>query len=258
MATQIPGTQADLSSTTFVKPKASASVLLIRDGIDGLEVFMLKRSEKLSFSPGFWVFPGGAVDPSDYPSAEQDNTDPIHAFKSAAIRETFEESRFLLGEGPVATLIDSISWPGDLPDDEEFFPWLEKRGVTPNFSALKYLACWTAPKQIKKRFMTRFFIALAPPEQEGCHDGGETVESKWFKLGDLISAIDEGSFKLMFPTEMNNRWLNQYKSTKEVLDAMEAHQPPDVTPRLEKREDGMWLNIPIEAGYGISEKFVQP
>ena len=39
--------------------------MLVRDGADGLEVYLTRRSERSSFMPGAYVFPGGAVDPAD-------------------------------------------------------------------------------------------------------------------------------------------------------------------------------------------------
>ena len=43
----------------------AATVLIVRDGVDGLEVFMLRRNLRSDFVGGAYVFPGGAVDPPD-------------------------------------------------------------------------------------------------------------------------------------------------------------------------------------------------
>ena len=43
----------------------AATVLIVRDGDDGLEVFMLQRNLRSDFVGGAYVFPGGAVDPPD-------------------------------------------------------------------------------------------------------------------------------------------------------------------------------------------------
>ena len=45
---------------------ASATVMLLRDGADGLEVFMLRRHSAMATSAGRHVFPGGLVDAADY------------------------------------------------------------------------------------------------------------------------------------------------------------------------------------------------
>lgn len=49
-----------------VAPKPAATVLLLRDGEQGLEVLMTRRSLSASFTPGAYVFPGGAIDAEDH------------------------------------------------------------------------------------------------------------------------------------------------------------------------------------------------
>ncbi len=60
-------------------PRASASVIVVRDGAGGLEVLLVRRNPQQRFMGGFWVFPGGAVD------AGEDH-------RTAAVRELAEEA----------------------------------------------------------------------------------------------------------------------------------------------------------------------
>jgi len=48
----------------FIEPLPSATVLLIRDGQSGPEVFLVLRRKEASFGASY-VFPGGIVDPVD-------------------------------------------------------------------------------------------------------------------------------------------------------------------------------------------------
>ena len=48
-------------------PIPAATVVLLRDGDDGVETLMLRRDTNLAFAGGAWVFPGGRIDPDDYP-----------------------------------------------------------------------------------------------------------------------------------------------------------------------------------------------
>ena len=48
-----------------VATRAAATVLLLRDTPDGLEVLMTRRSSTASFVPGAYVFPGGGIDAAD-------------------------------------------------------------------------------------------------------------------------------------------------------------------------------------------------
>jgi hypothetical protein len=51
--------------TDAVAVRDAATVMLVRDGNAGLEVFMLRRTLNAVFVGGFYVFPGGAVDDAD-------------------------------------------------------------------------------------------------------------------------------------------------------------------------------------------------
>ncbi len=91
-----------MEETVIARP--AATVLLVRDGASGLEVFMVVRHHQIDFASGALVFPGGRVEPEDYVIA----ADPERCFAAAgldaagralrvaAIRETFEECGVLL------------------------------------------------------------------------------------------------------------------------------------------------------------------
>ncbi|MDO9407619.1 NUDIX hydrolase [Patulibacter sp.] len=68
---------------TPVIPKMAAAVVVVRDGPDGLEVLVGQRTSKAKFMGGFWVFPGGRVEPGD--------GDGEAAWPVAAAREVREE-----------------------------------------------------------------------------------------------------------------------------------------------------------------------
>ena len=57
-------------------PKPSATVLIVRDGTTGLEVFMLVRNRMVDFASGALVFPGGKVDAQD---ASAEHVDKVEA-----------------------------------------------------------------------------------------------------------------------------------------------------------------------------------
>ena len=74
----------------------AATVILVRDGSDGLEALLVPRSRRLDFAPGACVFPGGRVDPGDWPSGV--GTDEMGAARRAAAREAREETGLALDE----------------------------------------------------------------------------------------------------------------------------------------------------------------
>ena len=78
-------------------PIPAATVVLLRDGADGVETLMLRRDVNLAFAGGAWVFPGGRMDPEDYPKAARESRDAgdevqLTAARNAAAREAMEEA----------------------------------------------------------------------------------------------------------------------------------------------------------------------
>lgn len=266
MSTQIRGVKADFTQQNAVDAKPSASVVLLRSGEDGLELFMLKRNEQLSFSPGLWVFPGGALEHNESTVIENGSTEEIDAaFKMAAIRETFEESQVLLvreeqGAVPSQSAYQNFckqhNWP-ELNKTFDFSSEIARCNWQADVESLTHLSTWTTPLQAKKRFLTRFYIRFMPEAQDPRSDGSETTEACWRKLSELSDLVERGELKLMFPTEMNISWLSQFQNKEALLKALAEHSPPDVMPRMEKHPEGVMLNIPIEAGYGISQRLMR-
>jgi 8-oxo-dGTP pyrophosphatase MutT (NUDIX family) len=71
--------------TELPPPIAAATVVVIRDGDDGIETLMLRRNARGPFG-GMWVFPGGKVDPTD------EGVDELARARVAAAREAYEEA----------------------------------------------------------------------------------------------------------------------------------------------------------------------
>ena len=55
----------DVDRPEEVPIRDAATVMLVRDGVDGVEVFMLRRNLNSDFVGGAYVFPGGGVDAGD-------------------------------------------------------------------------------------------------------------------------------------------------------------------------------------------------
>ena len=90
-----------LEGGEVVAPRLAATVLLVRDGPDGLQVFMVVRHQQIEFASGALVFPGGKVEPEDLALAGGDDE---KAARVAAIRETYEECGVLLAAPAAAAL----------------------------------------------------------------------------------------------------------------------------------------------------------
>ena len=80
----------------------ASTVLVIRDGVDDIEVFMVVRHHQIDFASGALVFPGGKVDESDlnpelrrHVVTEKEISDEELSYKIAGIRECYEEADVL-------------------------------------------------------------------------------------------------------------------------------------------------------------------
>lgn len=225
--------------STPVPARPASTVLLLRDGPSGLEVFMVVRHHRIDFASGALVFPGGRVEDSDVVLA---GGDVQAAFRIAAIRETWEECGVLLGA------------PGTSPAAEgEFAAMLAARGLMADSASLAHFAHWITPVAVPKRFDTHFFLAAAPADQEAVHDGGEAVDSVWIRPEDALAEAAAGTKKVVFPTRMNLTKLARSHTVAEAFAAARARPVVTVQPIQRDAPEGRYLTLPLEADYGGGE-----
>ncbi|HEX4079270.1 MAG TPA: hypothetical protein VHX61_10425 [Rhizomicrobium sp.] len=243
-------------------PIPAATVLLVRDGGEGLEVFMVKRHDDIAFAGGALVFPGGKASQDDYDAAIADVADDatgfaadMHALAVAAIREAFEEAGVLIardaatGELIGAARLDSLQQHRQQIEKGEIslHALLLREGLRLACDELVYFAHWITPKPQPKRFDTHFFLARVPEGQTGQHCGREAVESVWVKPRDVVA--DRTQWKLMFPTRLNLMKLARARTVDEALAAARAAPPVTVEPWIESGADGKFFRIADDAGY---------
>jgi 8-oxo-dGTP pyrophosphatase MutT (NUDIX family) len=246
----------------------SATVLLLRNGADGLEVFMVVRHHQIDFASGALVFPGGKADPQDFDGAlapwlEGAAQDPQQrAIQVSGIRELFEESGVLLarpkGEqalvsGERIATLDAdraLLNDGSLP----LLAWLEREQLVLACDELVHFAHWITPEMMPKRFDTHFYLVTAPADQLALHDGYESVDSVWIRPADAIAGAEAGTYTIIFPTLRNLEKLARHATVQAALEHSAAEQTVTVLPWTEKRDDGTWLCIPDNAGYTHCEE----
>jgi 8-oxo-dGTP pyrophosphatase MutT (NUDIX family) len=255
-------------TTSPAIPRPAATILLLRDGPDGLEVFMVVRHHQIDFAGGALVFPGGRVEDADHAMAAalppQCALDPaILPFRIAAIRETFEECGVLLirprGGGPLigaAALNDlEARFRASLNAGTIGFDTVLAAGdLEPATDLLVHFAHWITPANQPKRYDTQFFLTAAPPEHLAVHDGHEAVESIWIRPADALAGAAGGRFKLVFATAKNLEKLARSRTVAEALDRARSSVVVTVEPRATRLEGTKrLLRIPAEADYGGSE-----
>ena len=117
---------------------------------------------------------------------------------------------------------------------------------------LAYLAHWITPKIEKRRYTTRFFVAIAPSGQEGLHDGSESVNSLWIKPEEALQQQEEGKLLLIMPTIKNLQSICGYSNVEELLQDKSSIDPSTI-PTIEPKffmEDGKMVGLlPGDEGY---------
>jgi 8-oxo-dGTP pyrophosphatase MutT (NUDIX family) len=255
-------------SEPAVKPRPASTILLLRDSKarKEIEVFMMVRHYEIDFNSGALVFPGGSVDKGDkeiiakpelYSGGEGLDAADL-SFRIAAIRETFEESGILLARPKGSkSLVDAkrageleAAHRADLCANKITFPEvLTDNGMLLALDELVPYAHWITPEGMPKRFDTWFFLAAAPPEQAGRHDGKESTDSIWVSPREALAGGESGRFKLPFPTTRNLIRLGKQASVKAALDDSRGRKVVTVMPVMTRLNGGRQLRIPAEAGY---------
>src|SRR5579884_3900168 len=177
-----------------LKPRDSATLILIDRSGGVPKVLLGRRHERHRFMPGKFVFPGGRIEPADRKMValaalhERDvarlmrlshrpSTAKAAAFALAAIRETYEETGLMLGVRRDAI----VAPPG---------PWqaFAKAGILPDLSALHFVARAITPPKRPLRFDSRFFAAdvsaVVHREEGFVGPEAELVELVWLPINE--------------------------------------------------------------------------
>ena len=261
--------QAALPTSTET-PRDAASLVLLRDAADGLQVLLLRRNARSSNMAGVYVFPGGKLDPEDHWSdgashmdqgaaqmvdALAESTTPAElasALYVAALREALEECGMLLAEprllaelansrGDVqANLeaaragVDVVSARARLRAGEGFTQVLGNMNLRLQTRALTPWSRWitpTTPSMVTRRFDTRFFVARAPAGQVARHDDEETVDTQWLAPRKALEQYRDGAIELAPPQIMTLAHLARYADTNHALQAAASRRPPTIQPQ---------------------------
>ena len=249
------------------EPVPAATILMLRDGPDGLETFMVVRHHQIDFASGALVFPGGKIDQGDTEVRDYcdvaDNTDEADlSLMAGAIREAFEECGILLartqGESALVSgerLLTLDQYREPLNQGEiTLRDFLEQEQLLLACDQLRRFAHWVTPTMMPKRFDTHFYLAVAPDDHLAVHDGYESVDSIWISPGDALAGAGDGTYTIIFPTRLNVEMLGESKSVAQAMEMATNRNIVSVEPWAEQRHDGTYLCIPPEAGYRISEE----
>ena len=196
------------------EPRPAASVILLRRGgrhrSPGIEVLLGKRTSRASFMANAWVFPGGALDSVSSEQAPADRD-----YRAAALRELAEEVSI------------------QLDDPDQLVPFSR----------------WITPVEVKVRFDTRFYLAIAPPHCSPRPDEQEIVEVSWFAPSEALDRHGAGEMLLVFPTIKQLEALGEFVSADEALAAARSREVEPIMPKVAVVEGEPRILLPGDPGY---------
>ena len=183
--------------------RVAATVVLLRDGSDGLEVLLLERPSGRGSFAGAWVFPGGSVDPEDWPAPHPDTApDEDTAARNAAVREAREET-----------------------------------GLDVPLGSLVVTARWTPPAIAPRKFRTWFYLAPAPAGDIVLAPD-ECVDHAWLRPQAALERHAAGDLLLVPPTWVTLHDLARAHTAAEALDPAHHAVRQDFETRVVVSERG--------------------
>lgn len=252
-----------------VPAKPSATIMLVRDGAEGIEIFMVVRDRPMDGAMGAVVFPGGKIDEEDrHPQSWGHLTPPQPhpelAYWLAAMRETFEEAGVVIAR-PQGILSGDIA-PGRarqmvldhrdrlLDRTITFADIIKGECLVPALDHMVHFAHWQTPLGMPKRFDTHFFLVSSPDGQEPIHDGREMVDCFWTPPSKIVTEAQSGQRTLVPATRLNLELLAESGTVAEAMERARARSVIMVRPERFRTESGSWsVRIPAEAGYRTTE-----
>jgi len=251
-------------------PAPSATVMVLRDGPQGLEVLMVRRHGNSGVLGGVHVFPGGKLDALDCQTpvsqleqsaesltaslgeASLDNATGAGLYV-AAMRETFEECGLLLHREL------SPHVPGELrrhvQDGLGFVAAMAKIGLPLQTSSLKPWARWITPRVpsvMNRRFDARFFVALAPVGQEALHDDHEVTETVWLTPEAGLRRYWSGELGLVPAQILSLSQLLKYDRATDVMNAAGTRPPLLIQPEPMELEGQRVMCYPGDPSHSVT------
>lgn len=236
-----------------VTPRAAATILLLRENGEQLEIFLQKRNPKATFVGGVHVFPGGKVDNQDFdfpqellslPSQEAPILNQTGGLPSviAAIRECFEEAGVLIARNknnetfnvPQSQLEKFEQHRRAVLEQElTFAEFCRQEDIILALDEMAYISRWITPEISPMRFDTHFFVAPMPAQQTGIHDGYESIESVWMTPTTALTKQRSGEIDLILPTIRSLEQIEAFNTVHSAMEYFRESQPtPTTDPQL--------------------------
>ena len=245
-------------------PRRASTVMLVRDGDAGTEVFMLRRVAGMAFAPNMLVFPGGGCDvrdgdpdlpwagpsPSEWASRLGCDVAAAQMYVAAAVREVFEETGVLLAGAAADGVLADVSgmeWRevrrGLVDRELSLAGVLEDAGLVLRSDLLAAKAHWLTPEFEPRRFDTWFFAAVMPGHQEADGDTSEADHSAWVRPSETIEAFGRGEAVMLPPTLVCLEEVRDATSAEEFV--RHTKHLPLIMPTIVSTPEGPAMRISV-------------
>lgn len=193
--------------------RTAATVMLVRDGSAGPEVYVQRRVPSMAFAPSTVVFPGGGVDPTDH------GLDPA--------TPGLAELAAVMGVGPR----EAAPFAAAALREVE-----EECGVRLAVGDLRGRSHWVTPAFEPRRYDTWILAAAMPVGQEASETSTESDRAGWVTAADLLARHAAGEVRMLPPTVVSLEQLAAFEDASSFL----ADRPrvARVLPELVRRDDG--------------------
>jgi 8-oxo-dGTP pyrophosphatase MutT (NUDIX family) len=251
-------------------PRPAATVMLLRDGTKGPEVFMVRRHGLSDVLGGAYVFPGGKVDADDAEPGLLARADrPLESLHAAlgepeldaaaaasmyvaALRETFEEAGLLLASGAAP---DPARAAALAREGLGFAALLERLDTGLAVGRLVPFTRWITPviPSIQtKRFDTRFFAVQVAGDTVARHDDRETTESEWLAPRAALERYWAREIALAPPQIMSLAQLSRHRDVASALREAASRPPPVIQPEPLKVDGQRVVAYPGDSAHPVA------
>jgi len=225
-------------------PRNSVSILLTRDGSNGVEVLLAHRIATLRAFADFWSLPGGGIRDFDHETAENleimdDLEGEWPGTLAAILRETAEEVGLAIGKSTVER-VSMEKRHAILENPEEWSNAVKSQTIPASHENIRHICTRTTPPFAPLRFHNRFMHAHLPPgspDAELLDIGSEFDRLTWMSPEEAILSWESGKMLTAPPIvtllrdvlkALNNNDQDIYAAIEEL-----AMSPPSGEHRIE-------------------------
>lgn len=208
-------------------PRPSATLMITRDGKDGVEVLLGHRSESMPVFPGYWAFPGGGVSRVDIDAS---NSLGLSVAECAIFRELVEELGLAPSENRLVAVDDDFR-AMVVADKANWFPLALDGDIPCSPKGVRIISMRTTPPFGPVRFENTFLHIHAIEHDEFSLSGQtEFVDARWIKPRDLVAAWKNNILKVAPPVvtllmEVDRCLLRMDENMERVAIDLEERKP---------------------------------